>query len=78
MGCFVAWRSAGVEDVAVGTTGIEEVGGEAGGFVLEDDVAVQVGWGFGDVGAGGKGDEIGDVGVEGEDFVDGGCEADFG
>lgn len=41
---FVTRCGARVDDVAVGGLWVEEVCGEAGRFVLEDEVAFAVGW----------------------------------
>lgn len=61
---LVAWSRASVNDVPIFSFGVEEVGGEAGGFVLEDEMALFVGRGCGDVGCYWKSDEVWDLEVD--------------
>lgn len=69
---LVAGRGAAVDDAAVRWGGGEEIGREAGGFVLQDEGAGEVGGGFGDVVGGVDGEEVGDVGVGVDSFCGGG------
>lgn len=65
---LVARSRASVNDVSIFSFGVEEVGREAGGFVLEDEMALFVGRGCGEVGCCWKGDEVGDVEVDVEEL----------
>jgi hypothetical protein len=64
VGGLVARGAVPVDDVAVFWARVEEVGREAGGFVLEDQGAGLVGVRLGEVDARGYGDQVGDVLVE--------------
>lgn len=55
---LIAWSCAGVNDVPIFWLGVEKVGGEAGCFVLEYEMAFLVGWESGEVGCCWEGDEV--------------------
>ena len=76
MGGFITWSGAGIDNISVFWCGVEEVGWEAGGFILEDESAACVCLILDEIGVWWDGDKVWNVFVD-EEFL-GSALLDFG